>query len=147
MELTLKLTAQAVEDLIRAGLPVASSAGVRVESVAPGRARIRLPFHPGMLRPGGVVSGPTLFTAADTAMYALVLAHVGPQLMAVTAQLNINFLRKAAPADVIGEARMLRLGRRTAVIEVLLFTGDDTEPVAQVTGSYALPVVASSSAS
>ena len=65
MELTLKLTAQSVEDLIRAGLPVAAEAGVRVESVAPGSARIRLPFHPGMLRPGGVISGPTLFTAAQ----------------------------------------------------------------------------------
>ena len=139
MELTLKLTAQSVEDLIRAGLPVAAEAGVRVESVAPGSARIRLPFHPGMLRPGGVISGPTLFTAADTAMYALVLAHIGPQLMAVTSQLNINFLRKAAPGDVIGEARMLRLGLRTAVIEVLLFTADEPEPVAQVTGSYAIP--------
>ncbi|MGH8460419.1 MAG: PaaI family thioesterase [Stenotrophobium sp.] len=147
MELTLKLTAQAVEDLIRDGLPVAAKAGVRVEAVAPGCARIRLPFHPGMLRPGGVISGPTLFTAADTAMYALVLAHIGPQLMAVTSQLNINFLRKAAPGDVIGDARMLRLGRRTAVIEVLLYAGDDSQPVAQVTGSYALPVAGSSTSS
>lgn len=135
----LKLTAQAVEQLIRQGLPAAEQGDFRVEAVTPGYARIRLPFHAHMLRPGNTISGPTLFTAADSAMYALVLAHIGPQVMAVTANLSINFLNRAQPGDVIGEARLLKLGRRLAVMEVGLSTGGDPALVAHVTGSYALP--------
>jgi len=136
----LKLDAPQVEALIREGLAVAGRGGLCVEEVRPGYARVRLPYHEKMLRPGNVISGPTLFTAADTAMYALVLSHIGPQLMAVTADLNIRFLNKARPGDVVGEAKLLKLGRRLAVMEVSLSTGGDPQPVAHVTGSYALPV-------
>ncbi|MDD3763006.1 MAG: PaaI family thioesterase [Nevskiales bacterium] len=139
MTLELKLNAQEVEAAIREGLVMAGRGGFQVEAVEPGYARIRLPFRDSMLRPGNLVSGPTLFLAADAAMYALVLAHIGPQLMAVTTNLNMNFLSKAQPGDVIGEASMLRLGKRLAVMEVRLSTGDDPTVVAHVTGSYALP--------
>lgn len=135
----LKLDAKQVETLIRGGLKAAHVGGLSVEEVRAGYARIRLPFDDQMLRPGNVISGPTLFTAADSAMYALVLAHLGPQLMAVTANLNINFLNKAKPGDVTAEARLLKLGRRLAVMEVSLTTGGDPRVVAHVTGSYALP--------
>lgn len=136
----LKLDAPQVEALIRGGLAVAGRSGLCIEEVRPGYARVRLPYHEKMLRPGNVISGPTLFTAADTAMYALVLSHIGPQLMAVTADLNIRFLNKARPGDVVGEAKLLKLGRRLAVMEVSLTTGGDPQPVAHVTGSYALPL-------
>jgi len=67
------------------------------------------------------------------------LSHIGPQLMAVTADLNIRFLNKAAPGDVVGEAKLLKLGRRLAVMEVALSIAGDPRSVAHVTGSYALP--------
>ena len=136
----LKLTAEQVQALIRGGLPAVGKSGFTVEEVRPGYARVRLPFHEKMLRPGNVISGPTLFSAADSAMYALVLSHVGPELMAVTSNLNINFLNKGRPGDVLAEAKLLKLGRRLAVMEVSITTGGDPMPVAHVTGSYALPV-------
>lgn len=139
MDLTLKLDAEQVQQLIRGGLPAADKSGLLVEAVQPGLARIRFPFRNWMLRPGNSISGPTLFTVADTAMYALVLSHVGPELMAVTASLNINFLARPKAGDVVGEARLLKLGRRLVVMEVALFTADQTDVVAHVTGSYALP--------
>ncbi|MGH8455862.1 MAG: PaaI family thioesterase [Stenotrophobium sp.] len=135
----LRLNAQDVQQLIRANLPAAAANGLVIEAVAPGMARIRFPFQKWMLRPGRVISGPTIFTAADTAMYALVLSHTGPELMAVTATMTLNFLRKGQPGDVIAEARLLKLGRRLVVMEVLIRTGDAPEIIAQVTGSYALP--------
>ncbi len=133
----LKLTAAQVQDAIRAGLPSASK--IVVEEVRSGYARVRLPFKPDMIRPGNRVSGPSLFNAADLAMYALVLAHIGPQLMAVTADLNIRFLYGAKPADIIAEAKLLRLGKRLAVMEVALFPASDPQMVAHAAGSYALP--------
>lgn len=134
----LKLDAAQTQALIRGGLPAA--AGVIVERVEPGLACVRIAYSERMLRPGGVISGPTLFAAADTAMYALVLSHLGPELMAVTANFNMNFLNKAAPGDVHAEARLLKLGRRLVVMDVRLFTSADPgRVVAHVTGSYARP--------
>ena len=136
-----KLSAAEVEDLIQHGFG-AKQKIFSVEELREGFVRIRVPYHARMLRPGKVLSGPALFTAADIAMYALVLSHVGPALMAVTANFNINFLAKAAPGDIIAEARMLKLGRRLAVIEIALFSSAAPQTlVAQASGSYALPPV------
>lgn len=135
----LQLTASEVEDLIHLGFP-RRERFLLVEEVAPGRARIRLTFSKRMLRPGDVLSGPALFTAADTAMYVAVLAHYGPELMAVTSTTTINFLNKAEPGDIIAEVRLLKRGRRLAVMDVELFSSADPERlVAHVTGSYAVP--------
>lgn len=133
------MTAQQVEDFIHLGFEAKRKLW-SVEEVRPGEVRIRVPFRESMLRPGKVLSGPALFTASDIAMYALVLAHVGPELMAVTANLNMNFLNKAKPGDIIALGRLLKLGRRLAVMEVSLYSSAEPDtPVAHVTGSYARP--------
>lgn len=110
-----------------------------VSDIAPGMARMHL--DPGLesLRPGDLVSGPTQMALADVAAYAVVLAHIGPQAMAVTSNLNIAFLRGARRARVIAEARLLKLGRRLATIDVRLWQSDPDDPVAQATATYALP--------
>ena len=70
---------------------------------------------------------------------AVVLSHDRRLQMAVTTTLNINFLRKPGPADLIAEGRVLKLGRRLAVIEVTIYSAGDAEPVAHATGTYSLP--------
>jgi uncharacterized protein (TIGR00369 family) len=128
-----------VEDLIHAGF-ASKRRFLVVEAAQPGLVRVRIPYRESMLRPGGVLSGPALFAAADTGMYALVLSHVGPELMAVTANFNMNFLAKAKPGDIIAECKLLKLGRRLAVMEAALYsTADPAILVAHMTGSYALP--------
>ena len=60
-------------------------------------------------------------------MYVVLLSAIGPVGLAVTTNLNINFLRKGAPGqDVLAEARILKLGKRLAVGEVRLLSGDVT---------------------
>ena len=135
----LKMSAQQVEDLIHMGFGHKHKI-LAVEEAEPGRVRTRLLYRDSMLRPGRVLSGPALFTAGDLGMYALVLSHIGPELMAVTVNFNINFLNKGKPGDIISESRMLKLGRKLAVMEVLLYSAAEPETlVAQVSGSYALP--------
>ena len=114
------------------------AAGV-VEEVGPSRARLRLIFSDRHLRPGGTISGPAMFTLADVGLYVAILAQIGPVALAVTTNLNINFLRKPAAADLIGECRLLKLGKRLAVGEVTLLSPDDPEPVAHATGTYSIP--------
>ena len=91
------------------------------------------------LRPGGTVSGPTLMTLADTGLYSAILATLGPVAMAVTTNLNINFLRKPEPGRLRAETRLLKLGKRLAVGEVTITCNGDPAPVAHVTGTYSIP--------
>lgn len=135
----LKLDAAQIEKVIAGAFPGSKAGWLRIEELRPAYVRLRLPFHKWMLRPVNVVSGPALFSAADTAMYALVMAHIGPEVLTVTADLNIRFLRKAPAGDILAEGRLLKLGKRLAVMEVTLFVAGEPEPVAHATGSYALP--------
>ena len=92
------------------------------------------------LRPGGTVSGPTLMALADAALYVAVLNRIGLVALAVTTNLNINFLRKpVADRDLLATARLIKVGRSLAVGEVSLFSEGQAEPVAHVVGTYALP--------
>lgn len=111
----------------------------RVVRVAPGRVTLEQEWSDRMLRPGGVVSGPPLMSLADTAAYALVLAHVGLQPMAVTSSLTMNFLRGGKPGRLTAEAAMLKLGRRLAVMDVRIGTEEPERPAAQASVTYALP--------
>jgi uncharacterized protein (TIGR00369 family) len=101
---------------------------------------IRERFHDRMLRPGGTISGPTLMALADVAMYVVLLSAIGPIGLAVTTNLNINFLRKGQPGqDVLAAARLLKLGKRLAVGEVSLMSGTSPDPIAHVTATYSIP--------
>lgn len=135
-----KLDAEGVNALFRRAFPGANQAQtVRVTEVGPGRVRMVAPYREGLLRPGGVISGPTLMSLADSAAYAVVLAHIGDQLMAVTSQLNMSFLRGAQPGDIHAEAQLLRLGRRLAVSDVRIWTEGPDRLAAQANVTYAIP--------
>ena len=82
------------------------------------------------LRPGGTVSGPTMFAIADCAFYVAVLAMIGREPLTVTTTLTINFLRKPAAADLRAEARILKLGRTLATGDVLVYSAGAPDPVA-----------------
>jgi uncharacterized protein (TIGR00369 family) len=134
-----RITLEEFKAIMAESLPFAVMMGAQVEELAEGRATFRLPYHDDWLRPGGTISGPMLMGLADLAMYAVVLSAVGRVELAVTTNLNINFLRKPAAVDVIAEARMLKLGKRLAVGEVELFSEGDPDMVAHVTATYSIP--------
>ena len=110
-----------------------------IQAVSPMGARTRLIFHERHLRPGGTISGPAMFGLADVSLYAAILANVGVVGHAVTTNLNINFLVKPKPADLIGEARLIKLGKRLAVGEVSIFGQGGDELVAHAVGTYSIP--------
>jgi uncharacterized protein (TIGR00369 family) len=108
-------------------------------AIAPGHARLRLHPDADMIRPGGIVSGPVLMGLVDVAAYAVILSHVGPVAMAVTNMLTISFLRACRLAPVTADARLLKLGRRLATVDVRLWQEAEDRLVAQATVGYALP--------
>ena len=117
----------------------AGGAVTTVAEIGPGRALVTLDPVAANLRPGNLVSGPTQMGLADHAAYAVVLAHIGPVAMAVTSNLNYSFLRGVQLRRVYAEARLLRLGRRLATVDVQLYQDDAARPVGQATVTYALP--------
>ena len=135
------LSKEELERLLSAELPamVNPHSGVSILEVRHGFCRVRQAFKPSSLRPGGTISGPTMMALADFAMYVGVLASIGPVPLAVTTNLNINFLRKPAARDLIAECRLLKLGKRLAVGEVTIVSDGVEEPVAHVTSTYSIP--------
>lgn len=91
------------------------------------------------LRPGGTVSGPTMFALADLAFYAATLSRIGPEALTVTTSATINYLRKPSPDALLATARILKLGRSLCVGDVLLTSGDDAIVVAHASITYAIP--------
>jgi len=136
-----KMSVAELEQFLRDEFPQAFSGGdITIESADGQTCLLRQRYGEKMLRPGGTVSGPTLMALADFAMYVVLLSAIGPIGLAVTTNLNINFLRKGQPGqDVLAEARLLKLGKRLAVGEVNLLSGSSPDPIAHVTSTYSIP--------
>ena len=136
-----KITPAEVQEICETALPWAVEMGMAVEEIGEGRCRVRLPYRTQFLRPGGTVAGPMLMGLADFAMYVAVLSAIGRVELAVTTNLTCNFLRRPKPVDVVGEARLLKLGRRLAYGEVSLYSDGEQAngPVAHVTATYSIP--------
>ena len=112
----------------------------RIEQVTAQGVRVRLITAERHLRPGGTISGPSMFALADVGMYLAVLSRIGPQALAVTTNCSIDFMRKpVAGADLICDARLLKLGRVLAVGDALLYSEGDERVVARAGLTYSIP--------
>ena len=111
-----------------------------VEDVAPMALTVRLRVAEKHLRPGGTVSGPSMFGLAEVAIYLATLSMIGPEALAVTTGSSMDFMRKpAAHTDLLAEARLLKLGRVLAVGDVLIYSDGDRRPVARASMTYSIP--------
>ena len=93
------------------------------------------------LRPGGTVSGPTMFLLADVSFYLATLSIIGPKSLTVTTNCSINFLRKPNISDLISESRVLKIGKTLSVGDVLIYSKGIKEPVAHASLTYSIPRV------
>ncbi len=110
-----------------------------VEAVEKSGVSMRMIYDVTALRPGGTISGPAMFALADIALYAALLAQIGPRPLAVTTSVTINFLRKPPPGDMIGKATILKLGKRLAVGEIRLRAAGHEDLAAHATATYSIP--------
>jgi uncharacterized protein (TIGR00369 family) len=134
-----RITAEEFQELTWQGVPFVAQLGWQVERFAAGDVALRLPYSDLLLRPGGTICGPALMALADVTLYGVVLSMVGRVEHAVTTSLNVHFLSRPAPTDVIAEGRILKLGRRLAVGEVIMHSAGDARPICHATGTYAIP--------
>ena len=110
-------------------------------SIGSKKAQVRFKVDLDQLRPGGTVSGPSIMTVADFALYVAILAERGLVALAVTSNININFLRKPdGTRDLIAESRLIKSGKTLIVGEVWVYSEGIEDAVAHVTGSYSIPI-------
>ncbi|GIK80494.1 MAG: PaaI family thioesterase [Xanthobacteraceae bacterium] len=135
------MTAEELADYLAAEFPQAffPGSGLTIEAVWHQGCRVRQEYQTRLIRPGGTISGPTMMALADFSLYVALLGAIGRVPLAVTTNLNINFLRKPARAALIAEARLMKLGKRLAVGEVAIHSEGEAEPVAHVTSTYSIP--------
>ena len=136
-----KMTEDELMAFVAKVFPQAMGLGFRIHALSDDGIVLALDADDAHLRPGGTISGPTLMTLADTAMWLATLSAIGPVPLAVTTNLNMNFLRRAKPGTLLADARLLKLGQRLAVGDVFLrIEGDESDgPVAHATVTYSIP--------
>jgi uncharacterized protein (TIGR00369 family) len=135
------LTHSELERFLRNEFPQVFKAGsgLSIEEIWHGGAQVRQAYREDFVRPGGTISGPTMMALADFAMYVAVLAAIGPVPLAVTTNLSINFLRRPSAADLLAEAKLMKLGKRLAVGDVAIRSAGGVELVAHATSTYSIP--------
>jgi uncharacterized protein (TIGR00369 family) len=133
------MTTAEINDLLEKVYPQLNESYRFYEAVEvfPGGCTVRLNADERHLRPGGTVSGPSLFTLADIGGYVCVLSHAGPDALSVTTNFTINFMRKAAAGRIDGHCRILKLGKSLMVFDIDIVA--DGETVAHATGTYSIP--------
>lgn len=134
-----EITVEAFNMIVEEELPWAFELGVQATEIGAGVATLMIPYDAKMLRPGGTMSGPTMMMLADACMYAVVLSEIGIVKLAVTTNLNINFLKKPEPRNLIAKGSMLKCGKRLAVMAVDLYAEGSDDLIAHATGTYSIP--------
>jgi uncharacterized protein (TIGR00369 family) len=91
------------------------------------------------LRPGGIISGPTVFGLCDAALYYACFTVIGLEPMTLTSELSIRFLRPAFGDVLRARADIVSTGRRTIVGNITAWTDSADRPIAVSQGSYVRP--------
>lgn len=136
--MTIQMDREDLNSFLRAEFPQVPF--ISVDAVMAKTVTVRLSVRDEHLRPGGTVSGPTMFGLADVAIYLAILSRIGPVALAVTTNASIDFMRKPeAGRDLLAECRILKLGRVLAVGEALIYSEGGDEPVARCSMTYSIP--------
>ncbi|MDH3703080.1 MAG: PaaI family thioesterase [Alphaproteobacteria bacterium] len=134
-----RITIEQFREIWPADAPAMRIYRFEIEQIGYGDARVRLLFDEHHVRPGETLSGPAMMTLGDYTIWAAVLGMTGPDYHnSATSNLNVNFLRRPALADLVAESRIIRQGRRLAVGEATIYSDGESDPVAHITATYAM---------
>ena len=127
-----------IEKFLKKEFPQVSKK-IEIINLNPGSISVLMHINNEHLRPGGTVSGPTMFLLADVSFYLATLSLIGPKGLTVTTNCSINFLKKPTHANLISESRVLKIGKTLSVGDVLIYSEGVKEPVAHASLTYAIP--------
>ena len=136
---SLKMSADEIMSLLTETFPQQAK-NFRIDELSETSLVVRHKIDDSHLRPGGTVSGPTMFSLADISLYILTMSRIGPVSLAVTTNCSLDFMRKPeAAVDLIAETRLLKLGKNLCVGDVLIYSDGSKKPVARASMTYSIP--------
>ena len=136
---SLKMSADEIMSLLTETFPQQAK-NFRIDELNETSLVVRHKIDDSHLRPGGTVSGPTMFSLADISLYILTMSRIGPVSLAVTTNCSLDFMRKPeAAVDLIAETRLLKLGKNLCVGDVLIYSDGSKKPVARASMTYSIP--------
>ena len=130
------VTADQINDFLASEFPATNN---RCEAVGAGWATAYLGADATTLRPGGIISGPTVFGLCDTALYYACFTVIGIEPMTLTSEMSIRFVRPARGTEIRARAELHDVGRRSLVGSIVAWTDNVDEPVAVAQGTYIRP--------
>ena len=135
------MTPEEVEQFLDREFPEANYHGKTYDilGITAQGAKIRLLEHERHLRPGGTISGPAMMALTDICAYVSILGNIGPVALTVTTNLNINFVRKPKPGNLIAVGEIIKLGRTLAVVDIRIMSEGIDLIVAHSSVTYAIP--------
>ncbi|MDX1736648.1 MAG: PaaI family thioesterase [Alphaproteobacteria bacterium] len=133
------ITIEEFEEIRDSDAPFTDHYGFQIDELVFGECLVRLPYDVKHVRPGGTICGPAMFALADYSMWLAVLSTVGKVPLAVTTNMNINFLNKPANADLLCQTKLIKQGKRLMVGDMTIYAEGDIAPCAHVTGTYSVP--------
>ena len=134
-----KITPQEFIDLMNETIPLSRFFEFSFIELDRGKVSLKMDASDIQLRAGGTLSGPSIMTLVDTALYAAVLSQLGMQAMALTSTLNFHFLRRPKPNPLIAEATLIKVGKRSVTGIVHILSEGNPDPICFASGSYSLP--------
>lgn len=130
------VTAAEINAFLQAEFP---GSGRSCEDVGVGWAVAVFQVDPTNLRPGGIVSGPTVFGVCDAALYYACFTAIGIVPMTMTSELSIRFLRPAGGSVIRARATLDHVGQRSIIGSMVAWTDAPEKPVAVAQGTYVRP--------
>jgi len=135
----LKMSAEEIMSLLNKTFPQQSQF-FEIDELSEESLVVRHKIDDSHLRPGGTISGPTMFSLADISLYILTMSRIGPVSLAVTTNCSMDFMRKPKSGfDLIAKTRLLKLGKNLCVGDVLIFSEGLESPVARASMTYSIP--------
>ncbi len=135
-----KVTAQELNTFFKKMFPGRSEDLPAFIKVEKDYVQMRMAVTDTHLRPGGYISGPTQMALADHAAYVAIFTRTGIVPMAVTSNLNIDFLRPCIGKALIAEAHLIKFGKTLAVTTVDLRAEGSEKLSSRATVTYAIPL-------
>ena len=136
---SLKMSAKEIMSLLTTTFPQQAK-NFGIDELSESSLVVRHKIDDSHLRPGGTVSGPTMFSLADISLYILTMSRIGPVSLAVTTNCSMDFMRKPeAKVDLIAKTRLLKLGKNLCVGDVLIYSEGNKKPVARASMTYSIP--------
>jgi len=107
--------------------PIARLVDAHIESVDPGRVRVRYAVRPEFMHPGNAVQGGIIAVYADMAMAMAAHTLCADGEFMATSQLSISFLAPVLKGPVFGEGTVVKRGRSTFFMEAIVKDAEGAE--------------------